>query len=42
MSPFLLLDDVEAIQKESQSNYINPAKITEEVRLRILGAGVTG
>lgn len=42
MSPFLRLDDVEAIQKESQSNYINPAKITEEVRLRILGAGITG
>jgi hypothetical protein len=42
MSPFLNLSDVEEIKKESQSNYISPAKITEEVRLRILGAGVTG
>lgn len=43
MSPFLSLDDVDAISKESQGNYISMKKLTEDpVRLRIIGSGITG
>jgi hypothetical protein len=44
MSAFLSAAAIEEISKESSGSgrYLNPAKITDEVRVRFFGAGITG
>jgi hypothetical protein len=44
MSSFLSATAIEEISKESSGSgrYLNPAKITDEVRVRFFGSGITG